>query len=448
MLRSLLPVGVLATFALGGTTSPPVNAADTPLCSMASGSSRFVFRAVRDTLLPYYASARVPVNSISSVRPRPGEPSPTGEPLMRSARVRMLLLDSASRAELAAAGVRDSQPMAYLQAFTYGADCRPVAWRDTQPFIEPGERGYAVARLTPRSAWIDSTPLFVVTHPWAYPYPRRRDVLAALLPMPSNRASPEELFDFENTVIQLYPRSFDNTSDDSLRTARALTWARKHVETRDREPIRTDLRRTLMVSDMRQIERAPSRLRGTYRVTMQTHDTTLIWWFRTVDKPAYRWQENDDLMSTERMLAEPYASYSLVGFAVQDSTALARAGLASASTRDARLVWLATDDRPSLPGNDARRELRAQLTLQLKVVPQLHWPSVEPYNQALSAVDSALFVRIKRPLAREDRQPTLPMTVNIGRDGTPSADTTLVRDGRRLRVTIVRTDTISVVREW
>ncbi len=447
MNRSLFAIGVFATLTFGETTRPELRGTRTPLCTMATGDARLVMRAERDTLMPF-VNAPVQVTSASSVRNRPGDPPADSQPLMRTARVKVLLLDKASRAILFAAGIRDSQPMAYLQAFTYGADCRPVAWRDTQPFVELGERGYVVAMLTPPPTWIDGLPVFVVTHPRAYPYPLRRDVLASLLPRPNNPASPEEVFDFETSVNQRDSTFAGSSFDDTVRSARAITWAHAHADAREREPIRTDLRNLLMRSDMTRIDQMRSRLRGTYRVSMQTGDTTLAWWFRTVDKPAYLWRENDERLSTEQMLKAPFASYTLVGYAVHDSATLALADLAESSTAHARLVWLSVDDRPSLPGNASRLALTAKLEFRLKVAQEALWPALEVYNKALSKEDSLFFVRIKRPLAREDRQPMLPMTLQITREGALKADTALVRDGRTLRVTVTRTDTIAVVRLW
>ena len=75
---------------------------------------------------------------------------------MPAARVTLLRVDSVTRQRLAEAGVRDSQPVAFITAAPYRADCRPVRWTDSVPFAVVGETGYVRATLTAPDQWIGS----------------------------------------------------------------------------------------------------------------------------------------------------------------------------------------------------------------------------------------------------------------------------------------------------
>ena len=83
---------------------------------------------------------------------KPATPMPAG-------RVRLLQLDSATRAMLAGAGIADSQPVAFIRAAPYRADCRTIRWTDTIPFVVRGEVGYVRATLAPREQWVGAVPV-------------------------------------------------------------------------------------------------------------------------------------------------------------------------------------------------------------------------------------------------------------------------------------------------
>ena len=76
------------------------------------------------------------------------------------------------------------------------------------------------------------------------------------------------------------------------------------------------------------------------------------------------------------------------------------------------------------------------------------WQALEAYIPPRSALDSALMARIRVVITRADGQPTIPLTLRLDDAGGWSADTTLVRNGKSLRITLTRGDTVSVPRSW
>jgi hypothetical protein len=449
-MRQRFAVGSLALSALAALAFPSSKqlSARSTRCTLMPGRVHLLLRVEHDTLLPL-ANTRQQVLSLSRPPVRPGAPPlADATTLMPSARVRLLQLDSATRAELAREGVRDSQPIAYIQAFSYGADCRPLAWTDTVPWALTGDEGYAVATLAPRSAWVDQRPIFVIAATWQYPYPRRRGLLFRVTSSADSIATPAALYDYSAAIAATDSERAGTTSFDLAMSASALRWARTHPRDSETEPIRSQMRDLVLRADMRRMENMPSRLRGTYRVTMRSDDSSATWWFRTVNKPAYGWENPSRPRSSAEIVAAPYAAYSLVGYAGSDSVSVAAGDIVASAMQRRALVWLGSGDRPSMPGNDRVRTIPASLVFALKGAPESIWLALEPFIPALSASDSAMFARSKLIVPRDQRQPSLPITLRVSANGAVSGDTTLVRDGRRLRVTLVRVDSSAVPRAW
>jgi hypothetical protein len=108
------------------------------------------------------------------------------------------------------------------------------------------------------------------------------------------------------------------------------------------------------------------------------------------------------------------------------------------------LVWLATEDRPTLPGNAARQSLAGMLEFTLAAAPEVLWPALEPLVPPTSAADSALRARLRYVPERGQRQPRVPVTVRLKASGEVRADTTVLAGGRPVRLILERTDTLSL----
>lgn len=455
-----VPTGAAADPSLGNahagaltlrtTMSAAAHADERARCTLLPGSVMAVARVEQDTMLPL-VNSRLQATSFSTPPARPGAPQVAGpDTPMPSARVRLTRLDSATRAEFAAAGIRDREPTAYIQARPYGADCRALVWNDTVAWVRRGEIGYIVATLAPREAWINNIPVLVIPDTWNYPYPRQQGLLMRFAQQASGEplATAEALFDFTVSNPGANPDRFGPGLPDSVSDANMLAWARAHMEQADREPIRRMLRSVILRHDMARIVKRPSRLRGSYRVTVSAADSTATWWFRTVDKPAFRWEGPDSLRSTADFVRAPYATYSLVGYAADDRTSLATVGTSGTQGIPAKLVWLAATDRPGMPGNDGVRVLRAQLSFMLRSAPASIWPALEAWIPPLTALDSAMMTRTRVVVPHANRQPTIPLTLRLDDAGEWSADTLLIRNGKSLRITLTRGDTVSVPRSW
>jgi hypothetical protein len=442
----LLVATTLAATALPRKTTPPLRSA-VPFCTMLPGSTLALISVEKDTTLPF-ALERVEPMSFSGVRESPRDSLlATTSTLMPAARVRLLQLDSSSRAILATEGITDSQPVALIRAAPYRSDCRTIRWTDTVPFVERGEVGFLRGTLAPRERWIDGVPVLVVPDVWNYPYPRRRALAFRVAP-DAPLASAAAIFSL-NVVLEM-PRPVSlaaRIADDSTRRRRAIAWARANPVSAELEPARSLVRRAVLDPDWKVAERAPSRLRGTYRVDVESGGERGTWFFRTYNRPGYRWPGGDSLQTTAGLLASPHvAGYSLVGY-----TAGSPDSIPAPSPRGPMhipLVWLAVSDRPTTAGNDARRALFAVLEFTLRAAPQELWDDLEPLVPRLSASDSALFGPMTRPSPRGQKQPRIPLTIRLDERGGVRADTTLIVGTRSVRVILERVDTLSFARPW
>ncbi|MDQ3998109.1 MAG: hypothetical protein M3303_13965 [Gemmatimonadota bacterium] len=367
--------------------------------------------------------------------------------LMPAARVRLLQLDSTTRVVFAAHGITDSQPIAFIRAAPYRADCRTIRWTDTVPFVERGEVGYVRATLAPRERWIDGVPVLVIPDVWNYPYPRRRGLAFAVAP-DAPLAPADAMFSL-NAVLEM-PRpgsGEERIAADSARRRRAAAWARANPAPAELEPVRTLVRRAVLAPDWQVAERIPSRLRGTYRVDLEVGGERSTWFFRTYDRPGYDWRDGDSLQTTAELLASPYVSGSrLMGYPAGSPESLPSAS--PSGVLRVPFVWLATADRPTAPGNDARRTLSGRLEFSLAAAPERLWNDLEALVPRQSARDSAMLTRLNRAIPRGRKQPQIPLTVRLDARGGIRADTTLVVGRRALRVVLERVDTLSIRRPF
>lgn len=434
----LVPLAIIATLGASAAIGRPAPPA---ACTMLPGPALMLLRVESETTLAFagtvgeaMSSSSVPAGSWDSLLATRGTPMP-------AARVRLLRLDSATRATLSAAGIAADQPSGFLRAAPHRADCRTVRWRGERNWIAPGDTGYARGYLAPRESWVGGVPVFVIPHTWSYPYPRQRGLLFRV-PPDDPIAPPEAVFSLDSALGLVEFRPGHETEYDSLRRARALSWIRANLSVADLEPVLTQAREAVLAVDWKDAARLPSRLRGSYMVTMETADARHSWYFRTHDRPSYGWRGRGTRSAVE--LAEsPYIpGYSLLGY-----PARARDQLPTTShTRRERgpLTWFAAADRPMAPGNDARRVLDGSLEFTLSAVPESLWPTLEDYIPAPDALDSLMPTRVPR----SERQPQLPLTIRLDGRGGVTADTTFVAGGRPLRVRLIRMDTVSVARPW
>jgi hypothetical protein len=189
------------------------------------------------------------------------------------------------------------------------------------------------------------------------------------------------------------------------------------------------------------------RLRGTYRVDIDAGGERSTWFFRTHDRPGYEWHGPKPLPTTAELITSPYISgYRLVGYAADSPDSLP--GPQPGEHLRRRLVWLATDDRPTMPGNDARRELRGMLEFTMAAAPESLWDDLAPFIPRPSARDSAMLALLKRSIRRAEQQPQIPLRIQLdGRAGVRE-DTLLSTGGRLLHVVIQRIDTVSIKRSF
>jgi hypothetical protein len=347
---------------------------------------------------------------------------------------------------LAEHGISANQPIAFIRAAPYRADCRTIRWTDTVPFVVRGELGYVRATLAPRDRWIDGVPVLVIPDFWNYPYPRRRALAFRIAPDVS--LAPAEAMFGLNSVLEM-PRPVNmaaRITADSARRTRAIAWALANPRAAELEPARTMLRRAVLEPDWEVARSRPSRFRGTYRVDVEAGGERSTWFFRTYDRPGYSWNADDSLQTTAELLASPHVpGYRLVGYAAgsRDSIPATMNG-----SNRIPMVWLATNDRPTTSGNDARRVLSAMFEFTLSAVPEKLWNDLEAFVPPLSAIDSSFIARLNRPMPREQKQPRVPLTVRLDMRGGIRADTTLVVGTRALRVVIERVDTLSISRPF
>ncbi len=416
-------------------------------CSLVPGTTLAVVRVQKDTSLRN-APAGIEPMSASGVRAGPLDSLlATSATAMPAARVRLMQLDSNTRALLAREGIRDSQPAVFIRAAPYRADCATIRWTDTVPFAVPGEVGYVRATLAPREFWINGVPVLIIPDGWNYPYPRRRG-LAYGAASDAKLASAAAVFSF-NAVREVPPGrdAAGWAAADSTWRARSLAWARANAADAEFEPIRAAVRQAVLQSDWRAAERLPSRLRGTYRVDFETGDQRTSWYIRTHDRPGYSWRGADSLQRTADLIARPFVSgYRLVGYAAGASDASYSSD--PRELRRATLVWLATDDRPTTPGNDARLALSGILEFQMAAAPEAFWDDLESLIPRQSARDSTMMARMNPALQRSNRQPQLPLRVQFDGAGGVRADTTLRLRGRTLRAVLQRIDTLSIRRPF
>jgi hypothetical protein len=270
-------------------------------------------------------------------------------------------------------------------------------------------------------------------------------------------ASPGALFDLSAALAAVDPtvpasREAWAAAAEARRT-QALAWARANGAEREREPVRALVREAALSADWAAASRQASRLRGTYRVTLEAGDARGVWYFRTHDRPGYAWRGRDSVRTTADLLASPYtAGYRLVGYAAATADSLtgieARFSRATPGAPRVPLVWLATEDRPTLPGNAARQSLAGMLEFTLAAAPEVLWPALEPLVPPTSAADSALRARLRYVPERGQRQPRVPVTVRLKASGEVRADTTVLAGGRPVRLILERTDTLSLRRPF
>lgn len=442
----MFAIATMAAVALPPRTAPQLPA-ERRFCTLLPGTTLALIRVEQDTTLPF-APGGVEMTSGSGVRPGPLDSLlATPSTQMPAARVRLLQLDSSSRVILASHGVSGSQPIAFIRAAPYRADCRTMRWTDTVHFAVRGDVGYVRATLAERDQWIDGVPVLVIPEVWNYPYPRRR-ALAFGVASNAPLAPAEAIFSL-SSVLDM-PRTPDMAARliaDSARRKRAIAWAVANQGAAELEPARTMLRRAVLDPDWKAAMGFPSRLRGTYRVDVEVGGERSTWFFRTHDRPGYVWNAGDSLQKTAQLLASPHVlGYQLVGHAAASGDSIP-AAIMNGPVR-VPLVWLATNDRPTVAGNDARRELSAVLEFTLAAAPESLWNDLETFVRPLSAIDSAFAARLNRPILRAQKQPRIPLTIRLDARGGIRGDTTLLVGARALRVIIERLDTLSIRRPW
>jgi len=365
-------------------------------CSMGPEPTLAVVRVERDTTLSFTADEQA---SYGNAR----EPGSVARPvLLPAARVRILNLDSATRAVLSGSGIVDRQPVALIRAAPYGADCRSVPWASTDTFAVASEVSFVRASLLPREHWVGNVPVFLIRALGSYPYPRRGRPEG--VPGSVQLASPEAMFGIESILDRPWRHSperrpGDLDAADRARIVRAMAWARTNSALAEMEPLRSILREAVLELDWTLAQRTSSRLRGTYRVELHVDGAPYAWYFRTQPQLAYRWMAMDVERTTSELLSSPHINgYTLVGEAV-DSTGMP---VSMATTRANRqpLGWFSVGDRPTAPGNEARRTMNGVFEFMLGGAPEMAWDALEPLARKVRASDSMMMARLGYTMPR------------------------------------------------
>lgn len=452
-MRPLPPLSLALTAALAlvaaAAPRPAASlAAETLRCRLVPGSVLALVAVERDTTLPFAVTG---VRSISrstfgpaprdSLLAQPGTPMPAG-------RVRLVDLDSATRRILADSGITGERPVAFIRAAPYRHDCRVERWTDTARFAVAGDTGFVRAELAPRDQWVDGAPVLVVSDSWYYPYPRRRG-LARGATADAPLASPAAMFDLVSRLEVPAARTREERIvADSIRRVRALAWIAANPEEAECEPARTTLRGAVLDADWEAARSRPSRLRGSYRVVLDATGARSSWFFRTWDRPGYRWVLPGRQVDAATLAASPWVT----GYTLTAHPAPSRDSLPMSPPRPAGLLaaraWLSADDRPTAPDNESRRALVGRLEFDLGAVPEALWDGLDPWVVPLSAIDSSYLARTNGTRPREQRQVRLPLTLRLDDRGRVRADTTLSAEGRRVHVTLERVDTVSLARPF
>jgi len=433
----------IAGVANGAATSPAMTARR---CTLAPGGVRAVLTVLRDTSLPFAASAQRAL-SYSAPAGMADSMLPTADTPMPAARVRLLRLDSATRAAFTAAGIVDPQPEAFIRAAPYRADCRTIKWTDSRPWTQTGDTGYVVATLAPRELWIGDRPVLVIPDVWSYPYPRYPGP-SLYPPAQPPLASADALFSYQDWMLRGRGGNvYASLPQDSSRLL-SIAWAQANMAERERDPIRSEIRQAILNGDFARARETPSRFRGTYRVELQSGDRTVAWQFRTVDRPAYRWLDVDTARTIAALIASPHVDgYRLVGYAADSAGAVPEMAPRTAAMRSL-LMWLAVADRSTVAGSDTVRAVTGMLEFVRKVAPLEIWSALDAYVPPPDPIAGEMMARMRITRTAGDDQPRLPLTLRVGPDGRASADTTLVRAGQRLRVRLRQLDTVSVRRPF
>jgi hypothetical protein len=434
-----------------GTTDAPVSTRATPgnvrvdtrlRCTLAPSKARLLFRVERDTVLAsgVRRGERAPFGSVT-----PGYEDSllaTADTPMPAGRIRLTRMDSATRAALRNAGIRDSQPLAFIKAVPYRGDCRMIRYTDSMPWVRSGDAGFARASLQPRERWVNGVPLFLIGETWFYPYPRRRG-LASGVSQTTPLASPDVMYDLFAALDRPY-RTFDFfVEPDTADRAPAAAWARANPASAEVEPIRTMLRRILLRSSG--AGASPSRLRGTYRLTMESRGVRDTWYFRTSDRAAFAWSDIDTGRTTADILRSPMNSgYVLLGNGARKRDALPLAPQGNFSS--APQVWLAVNDQPAQSGNEMRSVLRGQLEFRRVATSEGLWPPLDAFVAPMSAALRDYLTRTNTLPTRAQEMLRFPVTLRIEANGVVRGETTYVDNGQRLRLQLQRVDTTSVTR--
>lgn len=434
-----------------GTTGGGSAASGAALCTLNPGETLALVRVERDTTLPYVPISRQMLVRLTGRDQMPPYqvPDTTGPRLampwtpMPAGRVRLLHVDSATRSILAAHGITAEQPTAFLRAEPYDQSYATVRWVGPDAFVERGEIGFVRGLLLPREQWVDGVPLIIVRNPSRYPYPRRRGLVSHVAP-DAPLAPAEALFEI-STILQTPRRVVEAgfVTADSAKRERVIAWARANAAAAELEPLRTLVRRAVVETDLEVARRMPSRLRGTYRVTVETGGERAAWYFRTYDRGSFRWDGADWPATTAELPASPYSpGYRLVGYAAFSQDSLPAPKLTG--RRSPPLVWLAVGDRPTAPGNGARRTLRGLLEFVLAAAPAPVSGALEPLVPPPASAHAARPAARGESIRRERKQPCIPLTIRLDVQGGIRANTLLTAGGRHLRVVLERVDTLTL----
>ena len=415
-------------------------------CSMEPGRTMAVLRVEKDTLLPYVShDVRVLSRTVTPTNPHDSLLAVNGTP-MPGGRVTLLRVDSTTQRVLAQHGITASNPQAFLLAAPYGSDCRAVRYTSRDPFLVRGEIGYIRGSLASRERWIGNVPLIVVSDVWDYPYPRRRS-MAFEADSNAILASPEAVFSFYTTVPVpeewRYRSAPQESIADSIERDRAILWARTNAEAAELQPLRTAIRQSVLAPDWKVARKTSSRLRGSYRLSIDGSRASGVWYFRTEPAPRFNWRALDLARPTADLIASPY----IAGYQVTGLGAATYDSLPSVSLRDApreSRVWLSSSDRLTAPGGSTHRMLAGELQFVLAPAPEALWEDLVAAVPTLSRMDSLFFVRTNRAITALQRQPRIPLTIRIGNGGEVTADTTIMRGNQILRVRLERIDTIAL----
>ncbi len=441
-MRVLIPVAATAAALALMSGSAPRPAVSSARCSMIASGQSIVgpvvdtaHHALRSTQRVAPSRRVFPIGSTDTAW-TPDTPMPT-------AAVRAVAMDSATREQLAAAGITTDTPRVLIQVVPYQSDCSTIAWTDSSPWAVPTAEAqyFANIRLRPRELWIDGTPTFVLAGGWDAPYPRR--LTSVPITIRSWAAGTEGLrppLTRDSMVGALELFAFHRALRGSRDVAEHLAWAEAHPAVALREPVRSHITDLVLREDFARAARMRSEYAGSYRLEVSSGALNAAWTFRTLANPLQSQMKWNREVAFQRLSEVPkIPGYTLPGYS-PDSAGRLPETRPSPRSGPGGLPrhWLSLRDPITTPVSSPRTIVAGELIFALGAAPEALWDVLARFPVPADPHD--MVFTSARATPRGDTRVHVPLTLRLDATGSFVADTTLTRGGSAVRFRLVRMD--------